>query len=67
MMSIGTRRVIFQDGAVPGFASLLAIQPESGIAIVLMSNELDRDSLGRLRTLANGIAKGLDTDSVAVP
>jgi CubicO group peptidase (beta-lactamase class C family) len=67
IMSSGTRRVIFQDGAIPGFASLLVIHPESGIAIVLMSNELDSGTLGRLRTLANGIAKALNPDTVAVP
>jgi serine-type D-Ala-D-Ala carboxypeptidase/endopeptidase len=67
MVSSGTRRVIFQDGAVAGFASLLAILPESGIAVVLMSNELDSGTLNRLRTVANGITKALDTNALAVP
>jgi hypothetical protein len=59
--------VIFQDGAIPGFASLVAIHPESGIAIVLMSNELDSGTLGRLRTLANGIAGALNPETLPVP
>jgi serine-type D-Ala-D-Ala carboxypeptidase/endopeptidase len=67
MVNSGSRRVIFQDGAVPGYASLLAILPESGIAVVLMSNEVDSGTLNRLRTLANGITKALDADALAVP
>jgi CubicO group peptidase (beta-lactamase class C family) len=67
IMSTGTRRVLFQDGALPGFAHLLVIHPESGTAIVLMSNELDSGTLGRLRALANAIAKALDAENVAVP
>ena len=67
ILTHGKRRVIFQDGAVPGFASLLDIQPESGMAIVILSNELDSGSLNRLRTLANGISKALDPDGLAVP
>jgi CubicO group peptidase (beta-lactamase class C family) len=67
MMNSGTRRVIFQDGAIPGFASLVVIHPESGIAIVLMSNELDSGTLGRLRTLANGIAGALNPETLPVP
>jgi D-alanyl-D-alanine-carboxypeptidase/D-alanyl-D-alanine-endopeptidase len=67
MMNKGGRRVIFQDGAVPGFASLVTIHPESGIAVVLMSNELDSGTLGRLRAVANGITKALDADALPVP
>jgi hypothetical protein len=65
-LNSGTRRVIFPDGSVPGFASLVVIHPESGIAIVLLSNEIDRNTSERLGTLANGIAKALDTDSLAL-
>lgn len=67
MLNSRARRVIFQDGSLPGFASLLVIHPESGIAIVLLSNEIDSGTLGRLRALANGVAKALDADTVAVP
>ncbi len=67
MLKGGTRRVIWQDGADPGFGSLLVLHPESGTAIMLMVNQLDGDTLGRLRTLANGIATSLDTRSLAVP
>jgi serine-type D-Ala-D-Ala carboxypeptidase/endopeptidase len=67
MMSRGTRRAIFQDGAVPGFASLVVVHPESRIAVVLMANELDSGTLRRLHKLATDIAKGLDPETVAVP
>jgi D-alanyl-D-alanine-carboxypeptidase/D-alanyl-D-alanine-endopeptidase len=67
MLKGGSGRVIWQDGAILGFASLFVLQPERGIAIVILSNELDSGTLGRLRTLANGIASALDTRSLAVP
>jgi CubicO group peptidase (beta-lactamase class C family) len=67
MLRRGGRRVIWQDGAIPGFASLLVLQPEAGNAIVLLSNELDSGTLGRLRTLANSIALDLDPGGLAVP
>jgi D-alanyl-D-alanine-carboxypeptidase/D-alanyl-D-alanine-endopeptidase len=67
MLRAGARRVIWQDGAIPGFASLFVIYPESGLALVIMSNELGRDTLGRLRALSNSIAMALDADSPKVP
>ncbi|MBA5606227.1 beta-lactamase family protein [Duganella sp. FT3S] len=67
MLRRGPQRVIWQDGAIPGFASLLVLEPEAGVAIVLLSNELDSGTLGRLRTLANTIASGLHQDALAVP
>jgi hypothetical protein len=46
---------------------LLVLHPGSGIAIVLLSNEIDRDTMGRLRVLANGIGQALDAGIVVVP
>jgi CubicO group peptidase (beta-lactamase class C family) len=60
-------RVVFQDGSHPGFASLLVLHPERGLAIVLLSNEIDSGTMERLRMLANDIAKALDADTLAVP
>jgi CubicO group peptidase (beta-lactamase class C family) len=66
MLTRGTRRVIFQDGSHPGYACLLVLHPESGIAIVLLSNEIDRNTAQRLATLANDIGKSLDADILAL-
>lgn len=63
----GADRVIWQDGAVPGYASLLVVQPASGIAVVALANELDSGTLQRLRTLVNSVALSLDGRSLAVP
>lgn len=63
----GTRRVIFQDGSHPGFACLMVLHPGSGVGIVLLSNEIDRDAMWRLRLLANGIGRALDAGVLAVP
>lgn len=60
-------RVVFQDGSHPGFANLLVLHPERGLAIVLLSNQIDSATMARLRLLANSIAKALDADTLAVP
>lgn len=63
----GGRRVLFQDGTLPGFASMLVLYPDNGMAIVVLSNEIDGGTVGRLRTLVNGIAQALDGAVPAVP
>jgi CubicO group peptidase (beta-lactamase class C family) len=67
ILTRGGRRVIFQDGSVPGFASLLVLQPASRIAVVLLANEIDRDTARRMAALADGIAHGLDANALALP
>jgi D-alanyl-D-alanine-carboxypeptidase/D-alanyl-D-alanine-endopeptidase len=61
------RRVIFQDGSIPGYACLLVLHPESAIAIVLLSNEIDRDTALRLVTVANSITLAIDKAAVLLP
>lgn len=54
----GGRRRIWQSGGTFGFSSYCAVFPELGLGLVLLSNESDRDSQGRLNTLANEILAG---------
>ena len=63
----GGRRLLFQDGTLPGYASLLVLYPDNGMAIVVLSNEIDAGTVGRLRTLVNGIAHALDGAAPEVP
>jgi CubicO group peptidase (beta-lactamase class C family) len=63
----GPRRVIFQDGSTPGFACLVVLHPASQLAIVLLSNEIDRDAARRLAKMADSIAAALDPQAVALP
>lgn len=67
MVSKGPRRVIFQDGSTPGYACLVVLHPASNLAIVLLSNEIDRDTGKRLAVLANSIAISLDAQAVPLP
>ena len=67
IVSKDKRRVLFQDGSHPGFACLLVLHPESDIAVVLLSNEIDSGTMERLRVLANGIASALDQNVLEVP
>jgi CubicO group peptidase (beta-lactamase class C family) len=63
----GGCRVLFQDGTLPGYASMLVLYPDNGMAIVVLSSEIDAGTTGRLRTLVNGIAHALDAEAPAVP
>ena len=67
MLTREQRRVIWQDGAIPGFGSMVVLEPDSGIAVVMLSNELDATTLGRFRKLVNDITSKLDVRSLAVP
>ncbi|MGE0459967.1 MAG: serine hydrolase domain-containing protein, partial [Vicinamibacterales bacterium] len=67
MLREGEREVIWQDGAIPGYASFCILQPQLNMALVILSNELDPATLGRLSTLANRIMQGIDARSVAKP
>lgn len=67
MLREGEREVIWQDGAMPGYASFCILQPQLNMALVFLSNELDSATLGRLSTLANRIMHGIDARSVTKP
>ena len=67
MLRDGQRRVIWQDGAIPGYASFCILQPESKLALVILSNELDSQTLGRLSMMANRIMRELEPLSVTKP
>jgi D-alanyl-D-alanine-carboxypeptidase/D-alanyl-D-alanine-endopeptidase len=67
MLSAGGRRVIWQDGAVPGYASFCILQPEANLALVILSNELGPTTLGRLSVMANQIMTSIDARSVIKP
>lgn len=67
VMREGRRRVIWQDGAIPGYASFCIVQPESKLALVILSNELDETTLGRLSEMANRIMKAVEPLSVTKP
>ena len=55
----GGHRKIWQSGGTFGFASYCAVFPELRMGIVLLSNESDRNSQGRLNDMANEILAGL--------
>jgi hypothetical protein len=67
MLREGEREVIWQDGAIPGYASFCILQPPLDMALVILSNELDSMTLSRLSTLANRIMQGIDARSVTKP
>jgi hypothetical protein len=46
---------------------MLVLYPDNGMAIVVLSNEIDAGTVGRLRTLVNGIAQALDGEAPVVP
>jgi serine-type D-Ala-D-Ala carboxypeptidase/endopeptidase len=61
------RRLIWQEGTVPGFTSYLLFEPELNLGLVVLTNDSDRMSSARIATLANEILKALDNRSVLLP
>lgn len=61
------RRLVWQEGNVPGFTSYLILEPELKIALVILTNESDRTSSSRITAMANDILKGLDERCVLLP
>lgn len=53
------RRRIWQSGGSFGFSSYCAIYPELRLGIVLLSNESDQNSQGRLNSMADEILMGI--------
>jgi CubicO group peptidase (beta-lactamase class C family) len=56
--SAGHRR-IWQSGGTFGFSSYCVVFPELNLGIVILSNESDRDTQGRLNTMADQILAGI--------
>jgi CubicO group peptidase (beta-lactamase class C family) len=61
------RRLIWQEGNLPGYTSYLLFEPELGIGIVMLTNESGRSSSHRISTMCNTILKALDERSILVP
>ena len=60
MIHSGEHRRIWQEGEVPGFASMCMMFPDLKLAVVVFANELDRKSAAALSAMAEQIASGLD-------
>lgn len=60
----GERRVIWQDGAIPGYASLCIVQPKAQLALVILSDELDASTWGRRSGIGNRIMAAVEPRSV---
>lgn len=52
-------RKIWQSGGSFGFSSYCAVYPDLNVGIVLLSNESDQNSQGRLNTMADEILAGI--------
>jgi len=68
MMQRNGRRLIWQSGTFPGFQSLIILEPELHVGLVLLSNQQDQGSHGNyLQDMANKILKSLDPRTILLP
>jgi D-alanyl-D-alanine-carboxypeptidase/D-alanyl-D-alanine-endopeptidase len=67
MLRAGERRLIWQQGNVPGFLSYCILLPESRLALVVLSNESDEQAPARIQGAANALLKQLDPQAVLLP
>ncbi|GAB3704524.1 hypothetical protein GCM10027592_35970 [Spirosoma flavus] len=67
MIQTDHKRVIWQDGNIPGFSSLCVNYPELNLGIIVLTNECDRTTSQRITSMTNQIAKSLDERAVLLP
>lgn len=67
IMTVSGRRVVFQDGNVPGYHSICVFYPELNLGIVVLSNEEFKPTPTRLSPLVNQILQTLDPRAPATP
>jgi hypothetical protein len=58
---------MWQDGNIPGFASLGINLPELKMSLVIFASEDDRSSFHGLEIMANEILEGLDPKAALLP
>lgn len=61
------RRVLWQEGTVPGYTSYCIVEPELRLALVVLANESDPGSSRALATLANAVLSAADRRAVPLP
>jgi CubicO group peptidase (beta-lactamase class C family) len=67
ILESGGRRLIWQEGNLPGYTSYLLFEPELDVGIVVLTNESGRSSSRRISTMCNTILTSLDPRSVLLP
>ena len=61
------RRLIWQEGHVPGFLSYCVLVPELDLGLVLLTNAEDRSSSSRAASMVNRILGALDPRAPSLP
>ena len=67
MLRADGRRLIWQEGHVPGFLSYCVVIPELDLGLVLLTNAEDRTSSARAASMVNQILSALDPRAPALP
>lgn len=67
MLTANGRRLIWQEGNIPGYTSYLLFEPELNLGLVILTNESDPTSSPRIAAMANRILEALDSRAIPVP
>jgi hypothetical protein len=67
MLRSENRRVIWQEGNIPGFTSYCINEPELNCGIVILTNQEDMSSSHQLSVMANEILKAISPKVVLLP
>jgi D-alanyl-D-alanine-carboxypeptidase/D-alanyl-D-alanine-endopeptidase len=67
MLRGGGRRLIWQEGHVPGFLSYCVVIPELDLGLVLLANAEDRTSSARAASMVNQMLSALDSRAPSLP
>jgi D-alanyl-D-alanine-carboxypeptidase/D-alanyl-D-alanine-endopeptidase len=67
MLTVVGRRLIWQEGHVPGFLSYCVLVPDLRLGVVVLTNAEDAQASPRAAAMINGIMRALDAGAPALP
>jgi hypothetical protein len=67
MLRADGRRLIWQQGHVPGFLSYCVVIPQLDLGLVLLTNAEDRTASSRAASMVNRILSALDSRAPLLP
>jgi CubicO group peptidase (beta-lactamase class C family) len=67
MLRADGRRLIWQEGHIPGFLSYCLVIPELDLGLVLLTNAEDRTSSARAASMVNRILSAIDSRAPSLP
>ncbi len=67
MLKKDNKRLLWQDGNMVGYSSLCVLHPDQDLGLVVLTNQMDRLSAGRIKQLVREIATLIEPRVISLP